>query len=183
VSTKNRTPRRAPANQSLKNLTAAQERPADRLRKAIQIARQMQRQLKAGDEDALAQATLLQGVLSGDVIAASIHARQRLQRENLRLRARLTHARLKTEAAKQLLLQAEASRSIRTQDMNEDAYRRIRDLYGLDTQPFHALPAANVTVPQTDNIPPTESSKVPITPEKPQKPDAQSPYPPPSDAS
>ncbi len=166
MSTKNRRPTRP------KNPTPAQVDPVSRLREAIKNARRLSRELKTGDEDLLAKATMLQGVLSGDVIAASIHARARLQRENLRLRARLTHARLKTEAAKQILLDAEARRTTQTTLMTGDALQRIRDIYGLseprpvpalppiEAEPLPALPPATLEeVSKPDNTPPTESTK------------------------
>jgi hypothetical protein len=94
----------------------------------------MQRTLRAGDEDALAQATMLQGILSGDVIAASMHARQRLQNENLRLRRRLTHVRIKTEEAKRRLLEAETDRSQVSGEITAIQINRIREIYGLEPQ-------------------------------------------------
>lgn len=102
----------------------------------------MRNTLRAGDEDALAQATMLQGVLSGDVIAASMHARHRLQRENLQLRRRLTLARIKTEAAKQILFEAEAHRSEATGEITALQIQRIREVYGLENHPFLQLPPA-----------------------------------------
>lgn len=141
MSTRNRVPKR------LKNLTPEPVSQADRLRKAIRNARQMQRVLRSGDEDVLAKATLLQGVLSGDVIAASIQARQRLQRENLHLRRRIATARLKTELVKQRLLEAEAQRIERHEPTPIVVLNSIREVYGLP--PHRELPAlpADVEIP------------------------------------
>ncbi len=164
MSTRNRVPRRAiPAiarSTSPKNPIHPDEgrapepadpaRVGDRLRNAIQIARRLQRSLKKGDEDALAKSTLLQGVLSGDVVAASIHARQRLQRENLQLRRRLTLARLKTEHAKRLLIEAETARSMKGTEFTQATIDEIKAIYGLAPSLRKSLPAppadAEVTV-------------------------------------
>lgn len=111
---------------------------ASRLKFAIKKARQMQSTLKAGDEDALTQATLLQGILSGDVMAASFHARQKLQRENFLLRRRLTMSRIKTETVKQRLLAIEANRRERPETPGWVIALKVADIYGLNAPEDYA---------------------------------------------
>lgn len=135
MSTRNRTARKAPALD-----------PTERIQAALAQARRIARLVKSGDEDMLARATLLQGVLSGDVVAASIHARQRMQREILRLKTRLAHAHLKTEAVKQRLLEIEADR-FEHADLPGQTLTRIYEIYGLKPPALsRALPASTVTV-------------------------------------
>jgi len=141
MSTKNRRPAKAPALD-----------PTERITAALVAARRIARLVKSGDEDMLARATLLQGVLSGDVVAASIHTRQRMQREILRLKTRLAHAHLKTEAVKQRLLEAEASK-IEQAELPGHFLNRIREIYGLAPVTTLQLPAASVTIEATPDQP------------------------------
>jgi hypothetical protein len=135
MSTRNRRPAKAPALD-----------PTERITAALVAARRLARLVKSGDEDLLARATLLQGVLSGDVVAASIHTRQRMQREILRLKTRLAHAHLKTESVKQRLLEIEADR-FEHADLPGTTLTRIYEIYGLKPpRETRALPAATVTV-------------------------------------
>ena len=115
--------------------------PASRLRSAIRKARQMQRVLQAGDEDVLIQSTLMQGLLSGDVMAASIRARLKLQRENQTMRRRLTMARIRTEGVKQKLLEVEVISRSRPEVSLLDTMNRIREIYGLRPMNQPLLPA------------------------------------------
>lgn len=112
-----------------------------RLQSAIKKAGEMRDQLKKGNMgiEELATATLLQGIVSGDVISASIITRQRLQRENLRLRARLTNQKLRESHAKERLLQATAEKAER-QLSREELTARIREIYGLPVPKTHQLP-------------------------------------------
>jgi len=139
MSTKNRTARKAP-----------QADPTERITAALAAARRIARLVKSGDEDMLARATLLQGVLSGDVVAASIHTRQRMQREILRLKTRLAHAHLKTESVKQRLLEAEASK-IEQAELPGHFLNRIREIYGLPPVTTLQLPAASITIEATQS--------------------------------
>lgn len=147
---------RAPRSARLKNPTstvghfrkAAAQTPAgvgERLKNAIREARKMQSVLKAGDEDALASTMLLQGILSGDVMAASFHVRQRLQRENLRLRRRLNMARIKTETAKVRLLEIEATARSRPASSPFELMNHIREIYGLPPVHQPLLPQSTIT--------------------------------------
>ena len=103
-----------------------------RVKGAILQARRLRDILKHGDRDALAEATLLQGVISGDVISAGILTRQRLQRENLRLRARYSKERIKTERVKRLMLETITGKMTPAQRPTEDTFRRIAEIYGLN---------------------------------------------------
>ena len=128
--------------------TAPTEKPvgvAARVKKAIKNARAILNQVKKGDANALAQATMLQGLLSGDVMTAAIAERQRLQRENLKLRQRLTHAKMRTERAKAVLLEKAAAPQERLTP--PELLAKLREIYGF--QPFEepkALPPAVVTI-------------------------------------
>jgi len=110
-----------------------------RVKSAIHRARTL---LKAaghhGQED-LTRALLLQGILSGDVISASIAERQRLQKENLRLHQRLTHAKLRTERARAIIL--EKASTVPTALLGLELVNRMREIYAL---PPLALPPAPV---------------------------------------
>jgi hypothetical protein len=57
--------------------------------------------------------------------------RQRLQRENLRLRTRLSLARLRTEQATQRLLKAQTDREERIPRSIDELRARIAEVYGL----------------------------------------------------
>jgi len=107
----------------------------------------MQRVLKSGDEDVLIQSTLMQGLLSGDVMAASIRARLKLQRENQSMRRRLTMSRIRTENVKQRLLAIEADRREKPDTPLRDVLYKIREIYGLnETNPPLLLTAQNPVV-------------------------------------
>ena len=111
------------------------------MKSAIRKARQLKAILRAGDEDALADSMLLQGILSGDVMAASFHVRQRLQRENLRLRRRLNMARIKTEAAKVRLLEIELYNRSKEPELVETTLNKIKQIYGLAPTVRRELPS------------------------------------------
>lgn len=147
MSTSNRRPRRAALA------------PTDRIRQGLAQARRIVRLVKRGDEDMLARATLLQGVLSGDVVAASIHARQRMQRDILRLKTRLAHEHLRTEQVKRRLLEAQVE-TIEHADLTGTAIARIYEIYGLQPpREKPALPPADVTaVPAPLPSPPSQKS-------------------------
>lgn len=147
MSTKNKRPRHA--------RTKTDRSQTERIRAALEQARSVARLVKRGDEDMLARATILQGVVSGDVVAASIHARQRMQREILRLKTRLAHAHLKTEAVKQRLLEAEAT-TIEHAELPAQMMMRIREIYGLPQREIHQLAAADLTA---EAIPPSQASQ------------------------
>ena len=148
MSTKNRRPTKAEAGD-----------PTERIKAALRQARRIARLVNSGDEDMLARATLLQGVLSGDVVAASIHARQRMQREILRLKTRLAHAHLKTESVKQRLLEAEASK-IEQAELPGHFLNRIREIYGLPPVILKALPEATITIEAIqDQVPEPQPSQ------------------------
>ncbi len=110
-----------------------------RLRKAIATAKHLKQAMRGTNSAELAESLILQGILSGDVYAASIHTRSRLQNENLRLKKRLTNSRLKTERVKRELLEAAKPRPHLTAE--QDRYRnvqmmnRINEIYGLDPIP------------------------------------------------
>ena len=123
-----------------------------RVKAAVLKARKMQSVLKSGDEDALVNATLLQGILSGDVTAASFKMRARLQRENMAMRRRLTMSRIKTEQVKQRLLTAEADRREKPDTPWSVTVDRIREVYGLAPMNPPLLPAA-VTAAEIINDP------------------------------
>ncbi len=118
-------------------------RAAARLKEAVAKAREYKRILQKGDKDALAEAVLLQGIISGDVISASILTRQKMQRENLRLRQRLAVQKLRESRAQQRLLEVTADRAERKQSP-ADLIRTIREIYGLPPRPIEikALPPA-----------------------------------------
>lgn len=123
--------------------------PARQLQEAIQKAREMKAILKRGDADDLAQATLLQGIISGDVISASIITRQRLQRENLRLRQRLAVQKLRESRAQERLLQATAEKAERQLSQAELA-SKIREIYGLEATVLPQLPPAPQTIEKSE---------------------------------
>ena len=102
---------------------------------------------------------MLQGVLSGDVMAAAVVTRQRLQRENLRLRERLTRARIKTEEAKYQLLNIESEVRSRPQLDPYEILTRVRAIYGL-------LPVARAAL-----LPPAETTAIEILQEQPTSPE------------
>ena len=104
---------------------------------------------------------MLQGVLSGDVMAAAVVTRQRLQRENLRLRERLTRARIRTEEAKVKLLDIEAEVRTRPELPMYEIVNRMRAIYGLlpVAQPA-LLPAVETTVTEILQEPPTSPDQL-----------------------
>jgi hypothetical protein len=101
---------------------------------------------------------MLQGILSGDIMAAMVHTRQRLQNENLRLRRRITMSRLKTEEAKARLLSIEADRRARPEPTAREVLEQVRAIYGLPqaTQPL--LPAPADAVAEILAEPPNDQS-------------------------
>lgn len=130
---------------------------ASRLHSAIIKAREMKAILRRGDADDLAQATLLQGIISGDVISASIITRQRLQRENLRLRERLAVQKLRESRAQERLLQLTADKA--EQQINHaEIVSRVREIYGL--QPFAnpQLPASTEIIQENPDTLPQDTS-------------------------
>lgn len=87
---------------------------------------------------------MIQGVLSGDVMAATFISKQRLARENTRLRRRITFARLRTEEAKRRLLDIEADRRERPDPDPVTMINRIREIYGMRPLPLLANPTAEI---------------------------------------
>jgi hypothetical protein len=146
---------RRPHRAALKNPVELTARWRDGIRKAHQLINT----LKKGDREAIAEATMLQGVLSGDVMAAAVVTRQRLQRENLRLRERLTRARIKTEEAKYQLLNIESEVRSRPQLDPYEILTRVRAIYGL-------LPVARAAL-----LPPAETTAIEILQEQPTSPE------------
>lgn len=135
---------------------------ANRVKTALTHARQLLRAAGARGQQELTQALLLQGILSGDVVSASIAQRQRLQKANLRLRQRLTYARLRTERAKAQLLERTLTRPTPLQGL--DLVNQLREIYGI--APLPLLPAAPVTAEIVSPVslpegpdPPTEEQK------------------------
>ena len=120
-------------------------RVVSRLKNAIRKARQMQHVMKEGDEDVLIQSTLIQGLLSGDVMAASIRARLKLQRENQRMRRRLTLSRIRTEEVKQRLLSVEADAREKPPRPWHETLNVIREIYGLAPMNQPLLPQSSIT--------------------------------------
>jgi hypothetical protein len=114
---------------------------ASRVRVAIQKARAILREFKQGDQAVVTQAVMLPGILSGDIMAAMVHTRQRLQNENLRLRRRITMSRLKTEEAKARLLSIEADRRSRPEPTASEILSQVRAIYGLTHTSPPLLPA------------------------------------------
>jgi len=114
---------------------------AHRVKTAITAARQLLRAAGEHGQQDLTRALLLQGILSGDTVAAAIAERQRLQKENLRLRQRLTFARLRTERAKAIILEKASAGP--NQLVGEALVNQVRAMYGL--QPDLLLPAAEIT--------------------------------------
>lgn len=113
--------------------------------------------LKRGDADDLANATLLQGIISGDVISASIVTRQRLQRENLRLRQRLAVQKLRESRAQERLLTITAQKTER-QESHATLMSRIRNIYGLEAT---LIQAPTPQLPEHTEIPPKNSPTLP----------------------
>lgn len=108
---------------------------AHRVKQAIATAAFLKKAItRTGITQELAEATLLQGILSGDVAAASIATKVRLMNENLRLRQRLTASRLRSEQVKQAILRNELSRSKRHPPKTQDQIiSSIRAIYGLES--------------------------------------------------
>jgi hypothetical protein len=129
------------------------QRSPTQVRAAVERAKQILAKLRDGDADALTQATILQGVIAGDVLSAMFVARQRLQRENLALRNRIARARIKTEAVKQRLLSIEAdNRSLPPQDPVV-IINNIRALYGLPPTNPPLLSAPQITTEIIQEVP------------------------------
>lgn len=78
-------------------------------------------------------------------MAASFHVRQRLQRENLRLRRRLNMSRIKTEDAKREFLQFEIQQRRGENVLLGTTVDRIKQIYDLAPTVRRELPAATVT--------------------------------------
>ena len=125
---------------------------AKRIETALRDARALLRRAGTRGGQQLAQATLLQGILSGDVLAASMHERQRMQRENLRLRQRFAHVRLRTEQAKAKLLELAAVQP--TKLIGDALMEHIADIYGLEWKARPQLPAAQVEAQVVPIVPP-----------------------------
>ena len=141
---------------------------AARVKNAITAARQLLAAAGEHGQQDLTRALLLQGILSGDTVAAAIAERQRLQKENLRLRQRLTFARLRTERAKASLLERAATRPTPLQGL--DLVNALREIYGIPPLPL--LPPAELTTefevtaeivppvsPETRSDPPVRAEK------------------------
>jgi len=139
-----------------------------RIRRAVKDARQLLAAAGERGQQDLTRALLLQGILSGDAVAASIAERQRLQKANLRLRQRLTHARLRTERAKAQLLERAATRPTPLQGLA--LVNALREIYGIPPLPL--LPPAELTTefqvtaeivppvsPETRSDPPVRAEK------------------------
>ena len=123
--------------------------------------------MKRGDREALTGAVLIQGILSGDVVSASIAERQRLQKENLKLRQRLTHAKLRTERAKAVLL--ERASIDRPALVGDALMHELYGIYGMDYRPHRALPEPAVEaeiVPTVSAVPPENCPDPPVREEK-----------------
>lgn len=103
-----------------------------RLREAICQAAVLTRELKKGKTDAstLGEALILQAILAGDVTAAAWSTRQKMHRENLRLRQRIALTKLRTEQLKQraAALDIETSQKKLTP---AQVMQRVRAIYGL----------------------------------------------------
>jgi hypothetical protein len=112
-----------------------------RVKTAITAARQLLRAAGEHGQQDLTRALLLQGILSGDTVAAAIAERQRLQKENLRLRQRLTFARLRTERAKASLLERAATRPTPLQGI--ELINQLRAIYSLAPLPLLPAPEVN----------------------------------------
>jgi regulator of replication initiation timing len=80
--------------------TVSTKSRAEALRDAANEAKQIIGGLNDLEKQALIEATLFQAIASGDIIAAAVTQKVRLQRENLRLRARLARVKLKIEEQK-----------------------------------------------------------------------------------
>ena len=135
---------------------------AARVKAAITAARQLLRAAGEHGQQDLTRALLLQGILSGDTVAAAIAERQRLQKENLRLRQRLTFARLRTERAKALILEKAATAPLPLTGL--DLVNRMREIYALPPLALPPAPAVEaqivspVSLPQ-DSGPPVRGPK------------------------
>ncbi len=108
---------------------------ASRVKSAIATAAFLKKAIsQSGLTADLAEATLLQGILSGDVQAAAISTKVKLMNENLRLRQRLTASRLRSEQVKQEILHTELLRSKRNPaQTHEEIISRIKAIYGLES--------------------------------------------------
>lgn len=127
-------PRRAP----LKGQTDVQ---SERIKSAIRNAKKMLRAFKKGDAEKVTEATLMQGILSGDVTAAAIAVKIKLQNENLALRRALALSRLRTEGLTQRIQRRQAELmekpALTSTEQQQLMARRIQEVYGV------ALPAAS----------------------------------------
>lgn len=103
-----------------------------RIKNAINTARNLLRAFKRGDAKAITEATILQGILSGDVTAASVAVKLKLQRENLRLRQLLTRSRLIGEELKQRITRKQGDLLERTKLTHAQRLDAVRSIYGLN---------------------------------------------------
>jgi len=142
-----------------------------RVKAAITAARQLLRAAGEHGQQDLTRALLLQGILSGDTVAAAIAERQRLQKENLRLRQRLTFARLRTERAKAIMLEKATAAPTRLTGLA--LVNELRAIYGL--QPELLLPAAEITAEIVPPVSLQQGSDPPVRPEKQIEKDPNSP--------
>ena len=125
-----------------------------RLRAAVKQARQLIRQLKNGDREALAESVMLQGILAGDVTSAAIATKLRLQNENLRIKQRMHRQRLQLEAIKTKIL---AQSLPRPQPDLADVIRNIEEIYGLTYRPSNQILEATCTESQSASPPQTQA--------------------------
>lgn len=104
-----------------------------RLRDAITQAAVLTRELRKGKTTPaqLAEALILQAILSGDVQAAAWTTRTKLAKENLRLRQRIALTKLRTEQLKQRAAQLDIEASEKKLTP-EQLIQKVRAIYGLD---------------------------------------------------
>ncbi len=89
----------------------------------------------------LAEALLLEGILSGDIRAAAFASRNKLQTENLRLRQRIALTKLRTEEIKRKVAEIALQASKPKNRSPEQVLIAIRNVYGLTlAEPQKALP-------------------------------------------
>lgn len=130
-------PMSPPSHTSRKSHRTAQGgEAASQLKKRIKSARAMLAVMKKGDAEALQEAVLLQGLMSGDIFAANLRSRQILLRENLRLKQHFQREKIRTERLKQTLLEAAipGNSPEPTTQLSQDTIARIREIYGLQKE-------------------------------------------------
>lgn len=101
--------------------------PKSHLVTAVAEAREILEGISEAGKRDLLEATILQGVASGDVMAAAVATRLRLQNENLRLKVRLNRWKEKRERIRAEILE----RSNKDQPTRETLVQAIREVYGL----------------------------------------------------